>query len=180
MTMVTGSRRGEMCALRWSDINFERLELFVKHSNNRRRIKDTKTHQRRKQAMDVITRAVLVAHRTRAEKRRKALGGQLTGDAFVFSVEADGSVPLLPASVSQRYRRLALKLKIHTHRLKDLRAYNVTEFLGSGADVRTVAGRVGHGGGGATTLTYYAAFLATSDLGAWCTETWRATDQLAA
>lgn len=87
MTMVTGSRRGEMCALRWSDINFERLELFVKHSNSRSRIKDTKTHQRRKQAMDVITRAVLVAHRTRAEERCQALGGELARDAFVFSVE---------------------------------------------------------------------------------------------
>ncbi|MFI6562759.1 GntR family transcriptional regulator [Streptomyces sp. NPDC050534] len=47
--------------------------------------------------------------------------------------------------------------------MKDLRAYNVTELLGAGADVRTVAGRVGHGGGGATTLKHYAAFLATSD-----------------
>jgi integrase len=46
ITMVSGSRRGETCALHWSDINFDRLELFVKHSNNRRRIKDTKTHQR--------------------------------------------------------------------------------------------------------------------------------------
>lgn len=163
MTMVTGSRRGEMCALRWADINLDRLELFVKHSNNGRRIKDTKTHQRRKQAIDVITRSVLAAHRARAEERCKALGGELARDAFVFSGEADSSAPLVPSSVSQRYRRLAQKLKIHTHRLKDLRAYNVTELLGAGADVRTVAGRVGHGGGGATTLKYYAAFLATSD-----------------
>ncbi|MGW6961751.1 tyrosine-type recombinase/integrase [Streptomyces chartreusis] len=163
MTMVTGSRRGEMCALRWSDINFDRLELFVKHSNNGRRIKDTKTHQRRRQAIDVITRNVLLAHRERAKERCKALGGELDRDAFVFTSEADSSLPLKPPSVSQRYRRLAEKLKIHTHRLKDLRTYNVTELLGNGADVRTVAGRVGHGSNGATTLKYYAAFLATSD-----------------
>ncbi|MEU0036996.1 hypothetical protein [Streptomyces sp. NPDC006333] len=61
MTMVTGSRRGEMCALHWADINLDRLELVVKHSNDGRRIKDTKTHQRRKQAIDVITRSVLAA-----------------------------------------------------------------------------------------------------------------------
>ncbi|MBT1095092.1 tyrosine-type recombinase/integrase [Streptomyces sp. Tu102] len=163
MKMVTGSRRGEMCALRWSDIDLERLELVVKHSNNGRRIKDTKTHQHRRQAIDVVTRSVLAAHRSRAEERCKALGGELARDAFVFSGEADSTVPLVPGSVSQRYRRLAKKLKIHTHRLKDLRAYNVTELLRSGADVRTVAGRVGHGGGGATTLKYYAAFLASSD-----------------
>ncbi|MGY6020354.1 tyrosine-type recombinase/integrase [Streptomyces spinosirectus] len=163
MTMVTGSRRGEMCALRWSDINFDRLELFVKHSNNGLRIKDTKTHQRRRQAIDVITRNVLLAHRGRAESRCKALGGELARDAFVFTSEADSTLPLKPPSVSQRYRRLAKKLKIHTHRLKNLRTYNVTELLGNGADVRTVAGRVGHGSNGATTLKYYAAFLATSD-----------------
>ncbi|WP_338672198.1 tyrosine-type recombinase/integrase [Streptomyces sp. SCSIO 30461] len=163
MTMVTGSRRGEMCALRWSDIDLDRLELFVKHSNNGRRIKDTKTHQHRKQAIDLITRSVLAAHRDRAEERCKALGGELARDAFVFSGEGDSSTPLIPATVSQRYRRLAKTLKIHTHRLKDLRAYNVTELLGAGADVRTVAGRVGHGGGGATTLKHYAAFLPTAD-----------------
>lgn len=120
-----------MCALRWSDINLERLELFVKHSNNGRRIKDTKTHQRRKQAIDVITRVVLTAHRTRAEERCKALGGELACDAFVFSTEADSSLPLKPPSVSQRYRRLAERVKIHTRRIKDLRPYNVTELLGA-------------------------------------------------
>ncbi|MFE5890468.1 tyrosine-type recombinase/integrase [Streptomyces sp. NPDC056462] len=163
MSMVSGSRRGEMCALRWSDVDLERRELFVKHSNNGRRIKDTKTHQRRRQAIDVITHKVLLAQRVRAEERCKALGGELARDAFVFSAEADSSLPLKPPSVSQRYRRLAKKLRIHTHRLKDLRAYNVTELLGNGTDVRTVAGRVGHGGGGAITLKHYAAFLPTSD-----------------
>ncbi|MBT2393614.1 tyrosine-type recombinase/integrase [Streptomyces sp. ISL-1] len=124
MTMVTGSRRGEMCALRWSDISLDRLELFVKHSTNGRRIKDTKTHQRRRQAIDVITRAALQAHRARAEERCKVLGGELGRDAFVFSGAADSSLPLKPPSVSRRYRRLVKKLKIHTHRLKDLLAYN--------------------------------------------------------
>ncbi|MFF1722735.1 hypothetical protein [Streptomyces sviceus] len=109
ITMVTGSRRGEICALRWSDINLDRLELFVKHSNNGRGIKDTKTHQRRKQAIDVITRSVLAAHRARAEERCKALGGELARDAFVFSGEADSSAPLVLSSVSQRYRRPPLR-----------------------------------------------------------------------
>jgi hypothetical protein len=71
----------------------------------------------------VITRSVLHAHRARTEERCRALGGELARDAFVFSHEADSSVPLLPTSVSQRYRRPAQRLQIHTHRLKDLRSY---------------------------------------------------------
>ncbi|MER7662646.1 hypothetical protein [Streptomyces sp. NPDC096193] len=94
MTMVTGSRRGEMCALRWSDINLDRLELFVKHSNNGRRIKDTKTHQRRKQAIDVITRAVLAAHRARAEQRCRVLGGEFAREPTNSSRPAVGPSPL--------------------------------------------------------------------------------------
>jgi hypothetical protein len=35
--------------------------------------------------------------------------------------------------------------------------------VGAGVDVRTVAGRLGHGGGGATTLRVYAAWLTAAD-----------------
>ena len=44
-----------------------------------------------------------------------------------------------------------------------LRHYSATELIAAGVDVRTVAGRLGHGGGGATTLRVYAAWLSESD-----------------
>jgi site-specific recombinase XerD len=44
-----------------------------------------------------------------------------------------------------------------------LRHYSATELIAAGVDVRTVAGRLGHGGGGATTLRVYAAWLAATD-----------------
>lgn len=40
---------------------------------------------------------------------------------------------------------------------------SATELLSAGIDLRTVAGRLGHGGGGATTLRVYAAWVAASD-----------------
>ena len=36
--------------------------------------------------------------------------------------------------------------------IHDLRHYSATELIASGVDVLTVAGRLGHGGGGSTTL----------------------------
>jgi len=48
-------------------------------------------------------------------------------------------------------------LGINTH-LHALRHYAATELVTSGVDVRTVAGRLGHGGGGTTTLRVYAAW----------------------
>jgi integrase len=54
----------------------------------------------------------------------------------------------------------ALGIKTHLHAL---RHYNATELLRNGVDLTTVAGRLGHGGGGATTLRVYAAFVPESD-----------------
>jgi integrase len=56
---------------------------------------------------------------------------------------------------------MAARLGIATH-LHALRHYSATELLTSGVDLRTVAGRLGHGGG-ATTLKVYAAWVAGAD-----------------
>jgi integrase len=53
---------------------------------------------------------------------------------------------------------MAADLGIDTH-LHALRHYSATELLAGGVDLRTVAGRLGHGGGGATTLKVYAAWV---------------------
>ena len=47
--------------------------------------------------------------------------------------------------------------------LKNMRHYSATELVSAGVDVRTVAGRLGHGGGGATTLRVYTAWTADAD-----------------
>ena len=64
--------------------------------------------------------------------------------------------------MTRRYKRLANKLGLDSH-LHALRHYSATELLTAGVDLRTVAGRLGHGGGGATTLRVYAAWVAASD-----------------
>jgi integrase len=76
----------------------------------------------------------------------------------LFSREPDCSAPLVPDSVSQRYDRMAKSLGIVTT-LHKLRHYNATELLAAGVDLRTVAGRLGHGGGGTTTLRVSAAWV---------------------
>jgi hypothetical protein len=57
---------------------------------------------------------------------------------------------------------MASRLGINTT-LHNLRHYSATELIAAGVDVRTVAGRLGHGGGGTTTLRVYAAWVAEAD-----------------
>jgi len=164
--MTTGARRGELCGLRWHNLDLDTatvtLRTSIAQDGSRRWEKDTKTHQQRRVAVDADTVEVLTAHRARCAERADALGLELDASAFVFSLSPDGSTYLVPSSVSQRYRKLAERLKLNSH-LHQLRHYSATELITAGVDVRTVAGRLGHSGGGTTTLRVYAAWKEEAD-----------------
>jgi integrase len=167
LTMITGSRRGEVSALRWRHIEFDRASLWIHRSNAQTKAgimeKETKTGQRRKVALDPHTLALLEQHRQLWERRCADLDRALDPDAFVFSPAPDGSTPYAPRAISQRYRRMAIKLKLRSTRIHSLRHYSATELIAAGVDLRTVAGRLGHGSGGATTLKVYAAWVDEAD-----------------
>jgi integrase len=167
LTMLTGPRRGEISALRWRHIDLDRGLLSIIRSNAQPKAglkeKHTKTGQARKIALDKHTVELLATHRGLWEQRCDELGVSLSPDAFLFSPAPDGSQPYLPRAISQRYRRLALQLKLRSTRLHSLRHYSATELVAAGVDIRTVAGRLGHGSGGATTLKVYAGWVNEAD-----------------
>ena len=168
LVMTTGMRRGEVCALRWSRIDLDAGIVDVRASYRLHHgvgvEKDTKTHQMRRIALDNEGVALLTEHKAACAQRLDELGIALDEDMYVFSAARsfDPTTPCSPNSVSSRYRNLARRLGIDTH-IHALRHYSATELLTAGVDLRTVAGRLGHGGGGATTLRVYAAWVAASD-----------------
>jgi integrase len=169
VAMTTGARRGELCALRWNDIDFAPGEettwiaRAIKKSKKKGWVEGpTKTHQQRRVALDPETVLVLGDLRERAKARAVALGVDLAEDAFVFSPAADSGAFYRPATITQRYDRMAGRLKIRTT-LHKLRHFSATELIRAGVDIRTVAGRIGHGGGGTTTLKVYTAFVSEAD-----------------
>jgi integrase len=166
LVMVTGMRRGEVLALRWSDVDLDAGMLVIRRNYVRagaQRIeKDTKTHQMRRIALDAETVAVLADHRTRYHEQARAVGVQPTEQALLFSYKPLSLAPADPSAVTHRYGRMCAALGIDSH-LHALRHYSATELLTAGVDLRTVAGRLGHGGGGATTLRVYAAWVGESD-----------------
>jgi integrase len=166
LAMVTGPRRGELCGLRRRHYDREarilRVHRSVAGGRADLREKDTKTHQERRIALDAETIAILDEHLARQDEVAENLGIALDGSAFLFSLAPDCATPLLPDSVTQRYDRLAKRLCIDTT-LHKLRHYNATELIAAGVDLRTVAGRLGHGGGGTTTLRVYAAWVSEAD-----------------
>jgi integrase len=121
-----------------------------------------KTHQMRRISLDEATVEILDAHKKRCVSRCAGIGAMLAGDAFVFSYSPDNRRACSPSAVTHRYAKMTAKLGLRTH-LHALRHYSATELLAGGVDLRTVAGRLGHGGGGSTTLKVYAAWVAGAD-----------------
>lgn len=167
LTMLSGARRGEVCALRWVDVDATRAVLWVPASISQTKAglarKATKSEKGRRVSLDPHTLGLLAEHRARRQELCGVLGVVLTADSYLFSPDPDSAVPWPPRSISQRYRNMARRLGLRSTRLHSLRHYSATELLAAGVDLRTVAGRLGHGSGGAITLKVYAGWVDHAD-----------------
>ena len=166
---VTGARRSELCALRWSNLAIDDadravmvVDRAVVFGPDGLVVKPTKSRQSRRIALDQATVARLTTYRRHVEAVVAMLGGTLASDGYVFSRDPFGATALFPDSVTRSFRRLCAKAGIEGVRLHDLRHYVATELISAGVDVRTVAGRLGHRDA-STTLNIYAGFRPESD-----------------
>jgi integrase len=143
---ATGCRRGEACALRWSDVDLDRGEVAIRRSISlvagELREKDTKTHQSRRMAIDEGTVGVLRTHRRRQREIALALGVGVADDAFVFG-EPEGG-PWRPDVCTNRFGRLRVGVGLDRVRLHDLRHFVASVLVDGGVPIGTVSTRLGH------------------------------------
>ena len=166
LAATTGARRGELCALRWSDIDPERGSLSIERSiievAGGVLEKDTKTHSSRRIALDEGSLEVIEAQRQLAQERATTAGVGLDIHSFVFSREPGGAIPWRPDHVTKRFAIIRDSLNYRGVRLHDLRHFAATRLIAAGVPVRTVSGRLGHANP-STTLMVYSHFLEASD-----------------
>ncbi|CAL9611565.1 Tyrosine recombinase XerC [Actinosynnema sp. ALI-1.44] len=166
LAMVTGARRGELCAATLDNLDLTRQTLFLKTSIAQEGAdtweKDLKDHQQRRIALDDVTVQLLKVYLKYRDDLAAEMGEQIDRKGRIFSTSTDHTTYVKPDSMSQRYSRTCDRLGIES-KLHALRHYSVTELISAGVDPRTVAGRVGHSGGGTTTLRVYAAWQSEAD-----------------
>jgi len=162
----TGARRGEVCALRWSNLDPKRMTLTIERSivevPGGLTEKDTKTHAERRIALDPVTLAVFEAQRAIVTDRAKQVGMKIATNGYVFSREPDCRIPMTPGSVTKQFQAVRDALGYDNMRLHDLRHFAATRMMTAGIPVRTVSGRLGHANP-ATTLSVYTHFVEASD-----------------
>ncbi|MGH9090203.1 MAG: tyrosine-type recombinase/integrase [Acidimicrobiales bacterium] len=161
LLLARGLRRGEVCGLRWSDIDLEggsaritRTRILVE---GRPASSSPKTRAgRRVVPLDASLVAVLRAHRGRQAAEQLAAGEAYTGDGWLFSDEL--GVPYYPDSLSEWFARDTQAHGLPRIRLHDCRHTAATLMLASAVPVKVVSEMLGHASP-AVTLAVYAHVL---------------------
>lgn len=122
LAALTGARRGELCALRWRDLNTETGTLAISKAMANGVEGDTKTHQQRTLAIDP-----------------EALGTPGSADSFILTgTDRPASANVL----TQRFKALAVSLGM-PFTFHSLRRFSATTLIAEGVDPRTVISRQG-------------------------------------
>jgi integrase len=146
VVIVGGLRRGEVCALRWSDVDWRhgrlRVERQLVNLDRRWQATDTKTSRRRSVSLDVETVELLRRHEERQRAEYEAHPDVYANEGWVFARE-DGS-HVDPKMLAWRFQQLAEAAGLPVIHLHDLRHLSATLDLIAGTDIKVVSKRLGH------------------------------------
>jgi len=129
--VATGMRRGEACALRWSDIDWEdsmiRIDESIVADKGHASIKQPKTNASiRSVAVDTGTLETLSLLRVKKCQLAEAAESELPTEGFIFSYEPGGASPPYPDTLSRAFIELrklaAVAPDIHLHSLRHFQA----------------------------------------------------------
>ncbi len=167
LAAATGARRGEVCALRWSDIDLKARTVRIERSVSATKedgviIKTTKTDRSRSVSLTDRATESLRGLRTTAERRAATDAREFRPADLVFTNDPLAARPWRPELVSRRWERLRGRVGLTHVKIHGLRHFVATELLTAGIDVRTVANRLGHART-STTLDIYWAWVPARD-----------------
>ncbi len=142
---LTGMRRGELAGLRWADIDWEGSSLTVHRSvwqtSKGWVTKDPKTHQVRRLVLGEVAMKVLASRKLRVDNAVALAEIDLAEDAYVFSDALDGARPVMPNTLTNRFRNLC----------RTMEAPAIEVAVGEGRDLRPDSGgRTGYTTSGTT------------------------------
>lgn len=146
LAAVTGCRRGEVAALRWSSLQSDILLIgqsayAVKGETG---IKSTKSGRERVVHLDQTVLEWFSFWRDRCEQRATEWGVQLTSNSFVLSSAPDGSRFVNLDTMSREVRKVADQLGMKSIHLHSLRHFAATELLAAGITPNVAAEMLGH------------------------------------
>lgn len=146
VALTTGMRRGELCGLRWCDVDLGRRTITVASTRVVAQGVEVGTPKtkagERVISIDAETAAVVSAWRKTQAEERLLVGAGWRDHGLVF-VDPVGEPPH-PETVTRWWREAVAKAGVPPIRLHDARHTAATIMLRSGVPVKVVTQRLGH------------------------------------
>jgi len=138
LCLFTGLRLGELCALKWSDIDFENKTLFINRTVQRLYVEgyNTKTSlvetepKSAQSKREIPLQDIMIA----------LLFNFMDGKEYVFG----GNKPMEPRTMQYHYRKFLEKAKIPYKNFHTLRHTYATNCIDGGADIKSLSEMLGH------------------------------------
>lgn len=157
LDLETGLRRGELLALKWSDIDWEARTLTVERNlvciNGEHQFGSPKTKSgNRKLLLSESLIEKLRQHRVRQTEIRLQLGATYQNNDLICC--KDDGTPYNTGSFSHKFANFLKKHGLKHIRLHDIRHTNATLMLENGIPAKIASERLGHSGIAITLDTY--------------------------
>ena len=137
MELMMGFRVGEICGLKWSDINEDsgviHVQRTIRYVNGELNVGETKTNRgNRKIVLPASVREMLT------ERKKKSYS------EWIFPKSLNPTMPISSSSANKRLKQILAEAGLPNMRFHDLRHTFATHAAASGIDPRTLAGILGH------------------------------------
>ena len=148
LEIMTGLRRGEICALKWSDVDFEESKLKVQRSVSTKRggglnIGETKTN--------TGTRCIILPPSVREMLIKRK---QTAISEWIFPSFLNPTEPINPSLAYAKLKTILKRADLPQIRFHDLRHTFATHAMKGGVDAKTLSGILGHTNASFTLDTY--------------------------
>lgn len=166
LVLYSGMRRGELCGLNWSDIDFDNGNIHITkellYTPNKGVYEDTPKTKLSRRVINIPPDMIKLLKRYRGEQNmyRLSIGDQWHDTDKVFT-SWNGN-PMHPDSLSAWYKKFIVKHNLPDSHIHTLRHSSATLLIANGVDVATVSGRLGHANK-STTLNIYTHAIESAD-----------------
>ena len=146
----TGIRRGEACGLQWSDIDFKKAQITIRHNlqyTPSAGVYLATPKNKKARIVDVGPNVLALLRHLRTDQSHKAIS------SFVFT-QKNSPTPMHPQTPTRYFKKLEKRYGIRDFHPHKLRHTSASLAITNGADVVSVSERLGHSDSSVTLKMY--------------------------